>query len=434
MLTLLIVPMYMFSPKELAPNEDQGVVFGAIDVPRQRDARAAHALHRGQVNGSFQSTPEFDHSFQITFPTGGFGGMLVKPWDERKRTIFPIQAGGARQAVDASRASARRRSCRRRCPSAGTFPVEFVIASTASHEEMLRFAEQLVAGGDEERAVRLPAASPTCASTRPRREIVIDRDKVASMGLSMQQVGADLSAMLGGNFVNRFNIDGRSYKVISADRARRRGSRPSSSSDIYITGPNGQLMPLSAVATLQHGRRAAHAQPLPAAQRGQDLGRRAALARRRPAACSRTPPRKILPPGYRVDYTGESRQLRQEGGKFLPAMGLALVLIFLVLAAQFNSFRDPFVILAGSVPLAMFGALIFTFLKFAGPPGMHFTLTEGWTTTLNIYSQVGLVTLVGLVSKNGILIVEFANAQQRAGHEQARRGAARPPRRACAPS
>ncbi|HEX6240367.1 MAG TPA: efflux RND transporter permease subunit, partial [Polyangiales bacterium] len=122
-----------------------------------------------------------------------------------------------------------------------------------------------------------------------------------------------------------------------------------------------------------------------------------------------------LPPGYKIDYTGESRQHREESGKFLPAMGLALLLIFLVLAAQFNSFRDPFVILAGSVPLAMFGALIFSFLKFAGPPGMTYALTEGWTTTMNIYSQVGLVTLVGLVAKNGILIVEFANAEQERG-------------------
>jgi multidrug efflux pump len=121
---------------------------------------------------------------------------------------------------------------------------------------------------------------------------------------------------------------------------------------------------------------------------------------------------RTLPQGYRLDYTGESRQLREEAGKFLPVMLLALILIFLVLAAQFNSFRDPFVILAGSVPLALFGALIFTFLQFSGPPGVHFRLTESWTTSLNIYSQVGLVTLAGLVSKNGILIAQFANAQQ----------------------
>jgi multidrug efflux pump len=125
--------------------------------------------------------------------------------------------------------------------------------------------------------------------------------------------------------------------------------------------------------------------------------------------------KKILPPGYRVDYTGESRQLRQEANKFLPALGLAIVLIFLALAAQFNSFRDPLVVLAGSVPLALFGAMIFTFLKFGGPPGLNFPLTEGWTTTLNIYSQVGLVTLVGLIAKNGILIVEFANHEQQRG-------------------
>jgi multidrug efflux pump len=120
----------------------------------------------------------------------------------------------------------------------------------------------------------------------------------------------------------------------------------------------------------------------------------------------------LLPKGYKLDYTGESRQLRVEGSKFLPAFALAVTLIFLVLAAQFNSFRDPFIILGGSVPLAMFGALIFSFLKM---PGQAPFFTQGWTTTLNIYSQVGLVTLVGLVSKNGILIVQFANELQRAG-------------------
>jgi multidrug efflux pump len=122
---------------------------------------------------------------------------------------------------------------------------------------------------------------------------------------------------------------------------------------------------------------------------------------------------KILPQGYVLDYTGESRQLRTEGNKFLPAFALAVVLIFLVLAAQFNSFRDPFVILAGSVPLALFGALLFTFLKMPDPNVAFWT--QGWTTTLNIYSQVGLVTLVGLISKNGILIVEFANKLQLRG-------------------
>jgi multidrug efflux pump len=187
---------------------------------------------------------------------------------------------------------------------------------------------------------------------------------------------------------------------------------PDQLQNIYITGPGGQLVPLSTIATIKNTtvpRSLNRFQQLNAVK----ISGVALRPLDQALSFLEDEAAKILPKGYTLDYTGESRQLRTEGNKFIPAFSLAVILIFLVLAAQFNSFRDPFVILAGSVPLAMFGALIFTFLKMPNPDIPFWT--KGWTTTMNIYSQVGLVTLVGLVSKNGILIVEFANKLQEKG-------------------
>jgi multidrug efflux pump len=407
-LSVLVLLMFSQAPKELAPAEDQGVIFGIVNTPSNSTLDQVVQSTR-EINRQMFTIPEAQFTFQITQPSGGFWGVGLKPWAERKRTAFKIlpEVQAKVAAVPGVQTFA---VLPPSLPGGGSFPVEFILASTAESSEILGFAQQL----QQKAAASGMFAFPPQIDVKidqPQSEIEINRDKAAELGLNLQTVGQDLSAAVGGNFVNRFSISGRSYKVIPqllrVDRLNAEQLK-----DIYVTGPNGQLVALSSIATIRDSvtpRSLNRFQQLNAVK----LSGVAVRPLDEALTYLENEAAKILPKGYALDYTGESRQLRTEGNKFLPAFMLAIVLIFLVLAAQFNSFRDPFVILAGSVPLGMFGALVMTFLKMPNPNIPFFT--TGWTTTLNVYSQVGLVTLVGLVSKNGILIVEFANKLQEAG-------------------
>ncbi|MGZ8463410.1 MAG: efflux RND transporter permease subunit, partial [Candidatus Deferrimicrobiaceae bacterium] len=406
--SIAAVPMFILSAKELAPLEDQGVIFGIIDASAN-STLDQNRLFSAEVNRVFRSERETDFTFQITFPNSGFAGMVVKPWDERERDIFQILPGVQQklQKIPGIRIFPTTPAA---LPGGGDFPVEFVLASTAETREILEFAQQLQVKAMQSGMFAFPPLIDVKID-QPQAEFVIDRDKVASLGLNLGEIAGDLGGMVGGNFVNRFDISGRSYKVIPQIRRIDR-LNPEQLNDVHVTGPNGKLVPLSTFATVRDSvvpRSLNRFQQLNAVKISGVAVRPLDEALR----FMEDEAAKILPTGYVIDYTGESRQLRTEGNRFLPAFNLAIILIFLALAAQFNSFRDPFVILAGSVPLAMFGALLFTFLKMPDPNVPFWT--RGWTTTLNIYSQVGLVTLVGLVSKNGILIVEFANQLQLQG-------------------
>ena len=396
-----MVPFYLFSQRELAPDEDQGVVFGIVQAAANSTLDQTK-LFADEINGVYQSFPETDATFMIMGPTGGFGGMVTKPWSERTKTAAELQmesAGPLSQLPGVRIIPLTPPSL----PGGGDFPVDFVLASTAEPQQLVEFANQLVqkafASG------QFMFADADLKFDQPQAEVVFQRDKVRSQGVDLSRAGRDLATLLGGDYVNRFSIQGRSYKVIPQIKRSERLT-PDQLSEIHVTGPDGRLVPLSTFATIRtttEPRELKRFQQLNAVRiqgvvpPGVSLDGALRVLEEEAA--------RILPQGYTLDYAGQSRQLRVEGSKFLGTFLLSAILIYLVLAAQFESFRDPFIILAGSVPLALSGALLFSFLGF---------------TTLNIYSQVGLITLVGLVAKNGILIVQFANHLQETGLEKLR--------------
>jgi multidrug efflux pump len=389
--------LFITAHTELAPQEDQGVIL-SLSNAAPNATLAQRQLYAHEIYRIFFEHPETDHVFQIDVPGQSISGMALKPWDRRAASTNKLQPIVQQEIakIPGVRVVAFQPPP---LPGSIGLPVQFVIGTTEPFERLYNIAQEFLRQAQQ--SGMFIFLDSDLKIDNPQSNIQIDRDKTAQLGLKMSDVGGSLAAMLGGAYVNYFSMSGRSYKVIPQVQQRFR-LNPKQLLDYHIRAADGSLVPLSTIATvstktvpesLNHFQQLNSATiqgvAMPGVAQGDALAYLQDLAAR------------TLPRDYSVDYGGLSRQYVQETSGFVTTFGFALIIIFLALAALFESFRDPVIILV-SVPMSIAGALIFVSVGIGG-------------ASLNIYTEVGLVTLMGLISKHGILIVQFANDLQAAG-------------------
>ncbi|MDR3492295.1 MAG: efflux RND transporter permease subunit [Gammaproteobacteria bacterium] len=393
--------LYSHSKTELAPQEDQGILLSQVSAAPNA-ALAQTEIYSKQVYNIYKSYPETDHVFQIVGSGGlnySISGMVLKPWDERTRTSVMLQPLVEKELRNIAGA----RIATFQPPSlpggGGGLPIQFVIQTTESFAQLNEVAATVL---DKAKQTGLFVYIDSDLKIDQQQiSIMLNRDKISQFGLTMQDVGNVLQAALSQSYINYFNYDGRAYQVIP-QVTRQSRLNASQLLNYYFKTATGAMIPLSTVATLKNEvvpESLNHFQQLnsativavqvPGISMGEALGSLQTIAR------------DSLPQGYTIDYAGQSRQFIQESSALVTTFFFALIIIFLSLAALFESFRDPLIVLI-SVPMSICGAMMFVCIGIGG-------------ASLNIYTEVGLVTLIGLISKHGILIVEFANDLQRQG-------------------
>ena len=395
-LVLLLIPaLLMFTRSELAPEEDQSFVFMLTTAPQT--ANLEYLTHyTNEVNQRLKEFDEYEAHFHINGVDGaqsGMGGFILKPWDQRERSQQEVLPEVQKSLNEVAGLRIFAVSVPSLPGASEGLPLQFVIGSPGDYETLLQVTERIAERAEQ--SGKFAVLNVDLAFDKPELAVEISRDKAAQMNVSMEDIGVTLASLLGEGEINRFSIEGRSYKVIAqVERAYR--DNPSWLGQYHVRNRDGQMIPLGSLISTREQTQprqlnqfqqlnAARIQGVPIVSMGEALAVLEDIAQ------------EELPQGFTLDYAGESRQFKQEGSALYVTFVLALAMIYLVLAAQFESFRDPLVILV-TVPLSICGALIPLFLGIS---------------SMNIYTQVGLVTLIGIISKHGILIVEFANQLQR---------------------